>query len=150
MIDSIRFMNYIKEEEESSSSLYNDFIINSSCSYDKYDLTPHKHYLKDIVLYAKENKIENADNIYSFLFKLPKSDRYLSHFLKKDILYDPFIFYFFNQTDKRKKMIELIEKLNKLAIAYKPALSDKDCSNFLKKKASERNSKKEILFFILY
>ena len=147
MIDSIRFMNYIKEEDESSSSLYNDFIINSSCSYDKYDLTPHKQYLKDIVLYAKENKIENADNIYSFLFKLPKSDRYLSHFLKKDILYDPFIFYFFNQTDKRKKMIELIEKLNKLAIAYKPALSDKDCSNFLKKKASKRNSKKEVLFF---
>ena len=153
MIDSIRVMNYIKEgndineEEEGASSLYNDFIINSSCAYDNYELTPHKQYVKDIVLYGKENKIKNADKIYSFLFTLPKSERYLSHFLKKDILYDPFIFYFFNQTDKRKKMIELIEKLNKLAIAYKPALSDKDCTKFLKKKASKRSSKKEILFF---
>ena len=118
MIKSMKECHYFKEiddlEEEqidNKITIYSKFLDNSSNCFKRYDLTSHQQYLKDLLLFAKKNNIENAERIYGYLFEMPKSDKYLSYFLKKDIFYDPFIFYFFNDIEKRVTLIQLIEKI---------------------------------------
>ena len=60
---------------------------------------------------AKKYKIENSNYLYDILFTHPKSDFYLKQFLKKDVLLDKFIFYYYYDLDLRKETIEVINKI---------------------------------------
>lgn len=76
-----------------------------------YETKTTKNYIEDILNYAKKYDIKNSQYLYELLFTHPKSDFYYKQFLKKDILFDKFIFYYYYDLNLRKETIEVINKI---------------------------------------
>lgn len=117
MIASMKAVNYFKEidelEEDNDDNIpiYQEFLQNSKELYNLYNHIEKDQYLKDILQFSISKGIENADNVYTILFEKPKSKMYLNQFLKKDILGDPFTYYNFTDTETKKTLIHLIERI---------------------------------------
>lgn len=117
MLSSMKAGNYFKElddlEEENDENIpvYHEFLENSKELYNLYNHIEKEQYLKDILKFAISKGIDNAVNVYTILFEMPKSKIYLNQFLKKEILCDPFIYYNFSDIEKRKLLIQLIERI---------------------------------------
>ena len=73
--------------------------------------TTKEQYIKDLLEFAKEKKIENANIIYHNLFEKERHKDNMKQFLKDNLTEDKFIFYLFKGSEERIKLNEILNNI---------------------------------------
>ncbi len=107
----------------------------------KCNETSKEKYIKDLLEFGKEKKIENADKIYENLFEKERHKDNMKQFLKDNLTEDKFIFYLFKDYEDR---INLNLSLNNILNHFNERMKNSSIFNSTKIISNNKGSDKNL------
>ena len=115
LIESMNTLNNFKFYEDNNKNLkekISDKIINLTKKFvNEYKEINRIKYIKDILEYSKNKKIQFSEIIYNILFN-GKNEKNLKMFIKDNLIDETFMFYFFKIFNNQIELSKLIKKIS--------------------------------------